>query len=63
MLLGPFRLSIKILNLQRSSDDGDDEISLMELGAGGYGNVRVVRIGSEEFAVKRLPFQVRFEPL
>jgi hypothetical protein len=37
-------MRILVLNLNRDSDDGDEDIDKEQIGAGGFGSVRAVRI-------------------
>lgn len=61
ILIGPFLMKVMVLNLNRDSDDGDEDIGKEQIGAGGFGSVRAVRILKEEFAIKRIPFKFKME--
>ena len=52
-------MKISVLNLNRDSDDGDEDIDKQQIGAGGFGSVRAVRIKNEEYAIKRIPFKFK----
>lgn len=55
-------LRILVLNLNRNSDDGDEDICKEEIGSGGFGSVRAVRIGDKSYAIKRIPFKFKLDP-
>jgi hypothetical protein len=40
-------MKIVVLNLNRDSDDGDEDIDKEEIGAGGFGSVRAVKINNQ----------------
>ena len=61
VLIGPFQLDLYVLNLNRNSDDCDEEVEGEDLGAGSFGSVRAVKIGSLEFAIKRIYFLSKYE--
>ena len=63
VVLGNFSLEIHLLNLHMSSDDRDASISLSELGSGGFGTVRSVKVGNNVFAVKRINFMKKMVTL
>lgn len=59
--LAHFLLEIHLLNVHRNSDEKDLSTSESELGSGGFGSVRRVAAGGEEFAVKRINFVSKAE--
>lgn len=61
VVLANFLLEIHLLNIHRNSDEKDLSNSESELGSGGFGSVRKVAVGGEEFAVKRINFVSKAE--
>ena len=62
MLLGPFSLSIVVLNLQRESHLAEEDRGKEEIGSGSFGTVSVVKLKDRSYAVKRIPFLYKFKP-
>lgn len=56
VVLANFILQIHLLNLHRSSDERDASMNESQLGVGGFGTVRKVKIGQNMFAIKRINF-------
>ena len=54
--MGPFSIRILVLNLQRESHRNQEQMQKMEIGAGSFGTVSLVKLKNKEYAIKRYPF-------